>query len=527
MPLSVSDLLSEAARRDGERPALVSDDRIVTYAELDAAASRMARSLGRLGIGPGDLVALWTPKSIEAVITIWGVMKSGAAYVPVDASAPALRLLSIARDCRIKGLVTTGSRAAEIAPRFSSDLSIAAIWYVDEGPSLWGRPAFSWSEAMDEEPLASTIDIRADDLASVVYTSGSTGTPKGVMAPHRAIVWQSRFLAQNAKLTSDDRVAGLTPLHSSMSTFDLCSTTQTGAALHLSNQPLFAFPSLLSRFLSERRITACLTVPTLLMQLVLHGNLSGYDLSALRVIILSGEAPQVKYLRELHRVMPQTRLVNVYGRTEAKIFTWHEITEAAADDDLRLTMGKPSPDCKVFVLDDMARPVPEGSVGELWISGPNVMSGYWGSPEATSEVLAKIEAAPGKMVVACRTGDLVRQRTDGHLEFIGRVDDQVKLRGFRIELGEVEAVLNRHPAVEQAAAFVNTVGGEPRLAAVVVPRESMSIEERELRRHCAASLPPHMVPERIEFLKCLPLTSTGKLDRRRAASAHGKDRSAE
>jgi len=519
MSATVPDLLAQASSRYRDRPALVTDNCVLTYAQLDAAANRMARSLRRSGIGPGHAVALWAPKSIEIIIAIWGVTKAGAVYVPIDTNAPVARMRSIADDCGIAGLITTGVRAAEIADVFGNDgASLPKLWYVDEGPQICRRIAVSWSEVMAEEPVAPAIEAGLDDLAAVIYTSGTTGKPKGVMVPHRAIVWQSRWLAASSGLTSEDRLAGLTPLHSSLSTFDLCGPMHAGAALHVSDQPIFAFPSLLARFLSERRMTICVTVPTLLMKLLTHGNLSSCDLSALRTLVLCGEVLEAKYLREFHRLFPATQLVNCYGRTEAKIFTWHEITDIPDDDAARIPIGIPSVDCRAFVLDESGRPVATGSIGELWVGGPNLMKGYRGSPSDTSEALRMIESAPGVSVVACRTGDLVRARGDGNLEFVGRVDQEIKVHGFRVELGEIEATLSRHPAVAQAAALAvpDATGGQ-RLAVAVVLRAGMIADERQLQRHCAASLAPHMVPDKIEFLSALPVTSTGKLDRRQAA----------
>jgi amino acid adenylation domain-containing protein len=498
-------------------------DRMLTYAGLESAANRFARSMHRHGVGRGATVALWMPKSIEAVVAIWGILKAGAIYIPIDPAAPALRMAAIARDCRIAGLVTIGARAAEVERAFGESQQIRALWYADDGPDLRGCPTVAWRNVLSESDAATGVDVNAEELASVVYTSGSTGRPKGVMVSHRAILWQSGWLAERAELTMQDRIAGLTPLHSSMSTFDLCGAAQAGAALYPVDHRLIAFPSQLGRFIAEQGVTICLTVPTMLVELARRGNLAALDLSALRMLIACGEALAAGPVRELRRMLPATRFVHGYGRTEAKIFTWHEIASLPQDDAARLQMGRPAPDCAAYVLDEAGRPLPAGVTGELWVSGPNLMTGYWGMPNATAEAMRTIEPAFGVRILACRTGDRVTQRADGNLEFVGRVDQQVKVRGFRVELGEIEAVLTRHPAVAQAAVLaVPDEAGARRLVAAVMLKDGMSADGRELRRHCAALLPPHAVPEEIEPRDNLPLTSTGKLDRRAAAPRAGE-----
>ncbi len=509
--------LTATASRHGARSALLIDDRVLTYAELDAGADRIAHSLIRHGIRTGDRVALWLPKSLEAIVSIWGILKAGAAFVPVDPAAPASRLAAIARDCGVRALVTALDRADDLQQAFSTSAPMRTVIYAGDGAHP--APAAAWSSQTWNEVEAESAEpppVHIDDagLAVVQYTSGSTGTPKGVMVSHRALAGQAQWTVTSLGLSSEDRIPGYTPLSSAMSTFEIFGGVRAGAAVYPVPPRLAPFPAAVAKSWSDQRITAVFAVVSVLQMLLSRGNLGALDFSALRIIVIGGEHLPAQRLGELMRLLPRVRFVISYGRTEAKLRSLHEVKFPPEETDTR-TIGKTAADTGLLVLGEDEKPVADGAIGELWITGPGLMLGYYGLPEMTAEFLRTIRLGPSESVPACRTGDLVRRRADGTLELIGRADEQVKVRGYRVETGEIETALCRHPAV-QAAVVIAVPDPETgnRLRAVVVLKNGSQAAEQTLRGHCAAELPLYMVPEAIEFRASLPLMSNGKVDRR-------------
>ncbi|HEY9157362.1 amino acid adenylation domain-containing protein [Candidatus Binatus sp.] len=509
--------LTATASRHGARPALIMDDRVLTYAELDASANRVANSLIRHGVHAGDRVALWMPKSLEAIISIWGVLKAGAAFVPVDPAAPVARLATIARDCEIRALVTAMDRADDLQQAFGASAPMRAVLYAGDGTNP--TPAAKWSsqtwnqvEAESAQPPPVHIDDAA--LALVQYTSGSAGTPKGAAISHRALIAQAEWTVPSLGLSNEDRIPGYTPLSSAMSTFEIFSGVFAGATVYPVALRLAPFPAAVAKGWSDQRITVIYAVASVFQMLLSRGNLGALDFSALRIIMIGGERLPAQRLGELMRLLPRVRFVITYGRTEAKLRCLHEVKFPPEEIDTR-TIGKTDADTRLLVLGEDEKPVADGAIGELWITGPGLMLGYYGLPEMTAEVTRTVRLGPSQSVRACRTGDLVRRHANGTLELIGRADEQIKVRGYRVETAEIESALCRHPAVH--AAVVIAVP-EPetgnRLKAVVVLKVGSDGGEQTLRNHCAAELPPYMVPETIEFRASIPLMSNGKVDRR-------------
>lgn len=514
-PMVLPAFLVGSAERLGEKRALVMEDRVLTYAELEIAANQMAHSLIRYGVKPGDRVALWLPKSIEAIVAVWSVMKAGAAWVPVDPMAPPLRLATIARDCEIAGLVTATARAEGLNQVFGMGAPMRAVWYADSAsdvPQIANRPAVRWSEVKTESREVPSIPIDGEDLASVQYTSGSTGTPKGVMVSHRALVGQAEWTCKVFELSPEDRMPGYTPLSGAMSSFEIFAGTRAGATTYPVPPRLAPFPASVARSWSEQRLTVWFVVPSVLSMMLNGANLGSLDFSPLRIVGFSGEKFPVDRLHELMRVLPWVRFVNCYSRTESKLRTWHQVNFPPQEIDTR-RIGQTPADWRLLVLDENERSAPDETIGELWVSGPGLMNGYWGLPDLTAEVLRPIEAG-GERMLACRTGDLVKRHKDGGFELVGRAGQQVKIRGHRVELGEIEAVICRHTAVIQAvvAAVPDDEVGN-RLRAIVVLKDGTSADEHALRRHCATVLPPHMIPETFRFSSNLLLMSNGKVDR--------------
>ena len=509
--------LTETASRHGAHPALSMDDRILTYAELDASANRVANLLIRLGVRNGDRVAMWMPKSLEAIISIWGILKVGAAFVPVDPAAPVSRLATIARDCEVRALVSETARAADLHDELGAAAAVRAVLYAGDGfhtdrDAPW--TSATWLEVESESSAPPPVRIDDAALALVQYTSGSGGTPKGVAIPHRALIGQAEWTVAALGLSTDDRIPGYTPLSGAMSTFEIFGGVRAGATVYPVPPRVAPFPAAVAKSWSDQRITAAYVVASVLQMLLSRGNLGALDFSALRTIVIGGEHLPVQRLGELMSLLPRVRFFICYGRTEAKVRSLHEVKFPPREIDTR-TIGRTARDIRLIVLDTNQNPVPDGEVGELWIAGPGLMLGYYGQPAMTAEFIRTVTLGPNDSVIACRTGDLVRRQADGTLELIGRADDQIKVRGHRVEIAEVETALCRHPAV-QAAVVIGVPDAEigNRLKAVVVLKNGSDTSATALRDHCAAELPPYMVPEAIEFRASLPLMSNGKVDRR-------------
>jgi amino acid adenylation domain-containing protein len=528
MSVTIHDLLSTAARRRGEGIALVDGERKLSYAELDARSSRLAAALAESGVQPGDRIGLLLEKSLEAVVAIYGALKAGAVYVPLDEQAPVRRLAYIARDAGIRCVVSSGAKASVCRGMLAAGVPLQTIVGVGEHerePSAdeatlnvdarepnadKDRPRVEWlpwSAVESSPPRMPPVAVDPDALAYILYTSGSTGEPKGVMLSHANGMAFAAWAAEEVGVGPQDRLSSHAPLHFDLSTFDLFAAARGAATVVLVPRELSVFPVMLARFIAEQSITVWYSVPSALTALVLRGELQSTPLPKLRTIVFAGEVFPTKYLARLVELVPNCRYLNFYGPTETNVCTWHEV----AHEDLlagELPIGRPLPGVSASILREDGTPASEGELGELVISGPTVMHGYWGDPQRTARALRGEGGVRHYM-----TGDLVRRRSDGELLFAGRRDMQIKTRGYRVELGEIEAALTAIDVVVEAAVIAvpdETVTN--RLQAFVVTSEP--ITAGQLASLCRDRLPSHMIPDEIEFRSELPKSSTGKVDRR-------------
>jgi amino acid adenylation domain-containing protein len=488
-------LLTEAATRQPQRPAVASDGCLLTYQDLDQLSNQVARALVRLGVAPGDRVGILAPKSAAAVIGIYGVLKAGACYVPLDPKAPVGRLSHIVRDSGAAVIVADEARASQAA-------ALAA-------------PVVPWAAAAGESagPLAEERAIETD-LAYILYTSGSTGTPKGVMISHRNSLTFVEWAAAAAGLGEQDRVCSPAPLHFDLSVFDIFATCQAAACLRVLPDGAATFPVSIARWLEAERISVWYSVPSVLTLLACYGGLGKFDLSGLRTVIFAGEVFPPRHLARLMAELPHPRYLNWYGPTETNVCTAFEVPAGGADD-RPAPIGKACANTEVFAVTSEGRLVSRpGEVGELYVRGPSLMRGYWGQPAKTSEVLVRNPFRAEYDELVYRTGDLVTLEPTGDYAYLGRRDSMVKIRGYRIELGEVEATLHRHPAIREAA--VLPVPDEllgSRLRAVVTADGAGNLTREDVLDYCRQWLPGYMVPDIVEFREALPRTSTGKVDR--------------
>ncbi|MEU9252082.1 amino acid adenylation domain-containing protein [Streptomyces sp. NPDC048270] len=490
LPL-VPDAFAAQAAATPDDTALVFGEARLTYAELDARASRLAHGLRAAGIGPEDVVALALRRSVDTVVSQLAVLKAGAAFLPLDAEYPLERTAHMLADARPAAVLThTGWPLPEVLEGFA---------VLDADERTWAdRPA-------DTPP----VRVHPSNAAYVIYTSGSTGRPKGVVVSHGSI---AGLLAAHQAET----FAGPTRTHGRLRaalTASLCFDASwnsllwmvAGHELHLIGEDLRRDPAALVRHLRAAAVDAVQFTPTYAEQLIAEGLL---DQPAPRVVLLGGE-PIGQALWTRLREAPATTGHNLYGPTECTVDT---LLQAYGDSE-RPTMGHTVLGTRAYVLDEQLNPVPAGVPGELYLAGDSLARGYLGRPALTAERFVADPFAPGERMY--RTGDLVRRGRDGRIDYLGRTDHQVKIRGFRIEPGEIEHLLTRHPAVRQAVVAPHeSPDGDRRLVAhcaVTAPSPELSVE---LRRFVAQTLPAHMVPAAVVTLDALPLTGSGKVDRR-------------
>ena len=519
-------LLTEAVARQPQRPAVASGGCLLTYQELDRLSNKLARSLVRLGVAPGDRVAILAPKSAAAVIGIYGALKAGACYVPLDPKAPAERLSHIVRDSGAAVIVADEAKTSQAAalagavPRPRGVVVVASVPGRPEREEAAVAPAqgaaiVPWAAVAGEpgEPLAEERAIETD-LAYILYTSGSTGTPKGVTISHRNSLTFVDWAAAAAGLSEQDRVCSPAPLHFDLSVFDIFATCQAAACLTVLPDGAATFPVSIARWLEAERISVWYSVPSVLTLLACYGSLQQFDLSGLRTVIFAGEVFPPRYLARLMAELPHPRYLNWYGPTETNVCTAFEVPAGWAD-------ARPAPigmacaNTEVFAVTSDGRRVSQpGEMGELYVRGPSLMRGYWGQPAKTSEALVANPFRAESDELVYRTGDLVTLEPDGNYAYLGRRDSMVKIRGYRVELGDVEAALYRHPAIREAA--VLPVPDEllgSRLRAVVTADSAGNLTRESVLDHCRQWLPGYMVPDIVEFREALPRTSTGKVDR--------------
>jgi amino acid adenylation domain-containing protein len=510
LPHAVDRAAMRAPDRDAIRYAGVS----LTYAALAERSDRLAGLLRAQGVRRGDRVGIHGGKGLPAAVALYGIMKAGAAYVPLDPSSPPARQAFIVRDGGIKHVITEPSRAAALRLLLAEGVPIECAVGLDAPPTE-GVRAFSWGDVDAHPVVAHDSDLVEMDLAYILYTSGSTGTPKGVMHSHRSALAFARVAADTYGFRGDDRMSNHAPLHFDLSTMDYFSSALAGATTVIIPEAHTRMPASYAALIEAERLTVLYAVPLALTHLVLHGALEKRDLSSVRWVLFGGEPFPPRHLRALMAALPAARFSNVYGPTEVNGVTYWLVPPLSADDDAPIPIGQPYPNVETRIVDADDQPVADGEAGELLVRTPTMMRGYWGRPDLDARAFWNRPVYGHHTDVYHRTGDIVRRRADGMLEFHGRKDRQVKARGYRIELDEVEAVMAGHDAVESAAAFaVPNADGSVHVDAAVTLREGHLITPEALRIHLAAALPRYAIPEHLDILDAMPRTSTGKIDRR-------------
>jgi amino acid adenylation domain-containing protein len=500
-----------SARRHPERTAIrVPGGRSLSYRELAALSDLFRDHLWRLGVVPGDRVGLRLHKSLDAVVAIFGILKAGAAYVPVDADSPVARGAFILDDCSVRAVVTErrleDPLVAELRVRGATP---AVIAFNDEGAGLAVQPMLEPLPPVGVERGAHQVHPAGDDLAYILYTSGSTGNPKGVMLTHGNAESFLRWCAETFEPGPADVFSSHAPFHFDLSILDIFLPISHGAALVLIGESLGKDPMRLAASISAECITIWYSTPSILSLLAQYGKLERYDYSKLRTVLFAGEVFPVPQFRRLHHVWRWPRYFNLYGPTETNVCTCYGVPQdeswSAMD---TFPIGRVCPPNCGRVIDEAGREVRRGDPGELVVSGPNVMKGYWNRPELTRDGFLSF----GDGGSWYRTGDIVREGEDGEYRYLGRRDRMVKRRGYRVELGEIEAALMRHPSIAEAAVVAARDVEGTRIGAFVRPADGGSLSIVSLKTFSSQCLPTYMIPDVFIVVEALPRTSTNKVD---------------
>ncbi len=492
----VDESFAAQAQRTPDAIAVQCGKQRLSYGELDQRADRLAGVLQSMGVGPERTVALCLDRSLEMIVGILAVLKAGGAYVPLDPTYPPERLELMLADCEASVLLTQSSLEL---PRLSRRIRTVLL------------DSDSWQKTNSESTeLRNAAGF--DNLAYIIYTSGSTGAPKGVQVTNGNLAHSNQARVQYYKnpvgsfllLSSyafDSSVAGI--FHS----------LTTGGTLVIPPAEFRWQPEELARLVSDHQISHLLTFPSLYGELLDHAQPS--QIASLQTVIVAGEACPRQLVSEHYRIVPRASLFNEYGPTEATV--WSSVYECEpGEGDGTVPIGRPIANTRLYVLDRAGQLVPSLVPGELYIGGDGITRGYWKRPELTQASFVPDPFAADPAAKLYRTGDMVRSRPDGNLEFLGRLDQQVKIRGLRIELGEVEAMLAQHPDVREAVVVTSTNGsGELQLAAYVATREEFHTSSNELRVFLKSRLPAYMVPSAFHLRRSLPRTPNGKVDRAR------------
>lgn len=495
----VHELFEAQVARTPEAIAVVCGEEQLTYHQLNARANQVAHHLQELNVGPEVLVGICAERSLDMVVGILGILKAGGAYVPLDPAYPPERLAFMLEDAQTPVLLSQKHLLGRL-------------------PAYRGRVVCLDADAgvlTRQSKTNPTSDTKQDNLAYVIYTSGSTGTPKGVLGLHRGILNRCHWMWQAYPFANQEVYC-----HTSSFSFVDSVWELFGPLLHqvktvIASELDRRDPHSLVRVLVQQQVTRMDPVISLLT-LLLNSDIDlQRELPQLKYWSTGAEALSADLAQWFRERVPQGILINLYGSSEvAADATFYEASEDASAQP-RIPIGRPIANTRVYVLDERMEPVPIGVPGELYIGGDGLARGYLGRPDLTAEKFVPDPFGDAPDSRLFRTGDLARWRPDGNLEHLGRVDDQVKIRGFRVELGEVEATLVAHPAVQSAALVArDDVTASKRLIAFIVPHQQPGPTTGELRDYLAARLPEYMVPSAFVPLEHLPLTPSGKVDRK-------------
>jgi acyl-CoA ligase (AMP-forming) (exosortase A-associated) len=505
-------LHASTSRTPGKEALVCGEDRL-TYAEVSARVAALASGLRAAGLQRGDRVGIYLDASVAQVVSIFGVSQAGGVFVPINSLLFPEQVAHIARDCGITSLITTAAKLESLSAVMGQIPSLRFLLVVSDGSHPQSGLLQHEFEAMTSAKVEEDLPDWGieKDLAAILYTSGSTGKPKGVMLSHANIIAGSTIVSTYLGITESERILAVLPFSFDAGLNQLMTAFQQGGTLVLIN---FVFAKQIVEALTRERITGLAGVPTVWTLLIQpNSGLQNNPPLAMRYITNTGGAMPQTALATLRSWLPKTKIVLMYGLTEAFRSTYLPPEEL---DRRPTSMGKAIPDTEILVLNEVGQLCKPGEVGELVHRGPTVSMGYWGNREATDRVLKPNPLLPaelGDVERVCYSGDLVKMDEEGFLYYVGRRDAMIKSSGFRISPTEVEEVFFQSGKVRHAAAIgvPDEMLGQA-VKVFVVPRDGEPLDTEALLAFCQEKLPRYMVPKLVEVLPDLPKTSSGKID---------------
>ncbi len=498
MIANLAEYLNVNAQRFPDKSAVISGDRSITYRQLDRDVSCVAGYLRKKGVGTGDRIGILMPRSIPAVIAIFGVLRSGAAYVPMDMEMPESRNRYIIENCNLKFILTEGIATSTLSECATlNDLLIPVEICLESG-------------IVSRDTL--TIEVDDEDIVYILYTSGSTGVPKGVAVSRKAALAFLDWSFEEFKLKPTDNFAGFAAFNFDLSVFDLFNGIRSGGTLHLIPHTLCMLPKKLVRYIIKNNITVWYSVPWVLTSMVRFGRLDRISRLPLRLILFAGEIFPINDLKTLVSAIPIPVCYNLFGPTETNVCTAYRLPKSLESFQEPVPIGFPVSGNTAYVIDDNGEVITGDSPGELIIQGDSVMSGYWNESQMTDSAFLDYlpGVGPGRFY---RTGDRVSQCIDGNLRYHGRLDSMIKRRGYRIEPGEIEHAACEHDSVSDAVVLPEE--SERGLILNLILSPDPGISPVEFKNFLSQKIALYMVPDDIVYLKILPRNSNGKIDRKK------------
>jgi amino acid adenylation domain-containing protein len=508
--------------RTPDQLAIREAEKHLSYRQIQEHSNRLAHYLQKLGARPGARIALCVERSLDMFVGLLGILKTGAAYVPLDPSHPPARIESMLEDSDPVLLITQHKLRSNFPMHRVPTVAIDADWH---------KVALESSDRLPTQ-------VQPSDRAYVLYTSGSSGRPKGVEGTHRGAMNRMQWMWERYPFQAGEVCCQKTNVGFVDSVWEIFGPLLAGIPSVILQQEALLDPEEMLRTMAENRVTRIVLVPSLLRALLDHAPNLEERLPDLKLWSCSGEVLTWELAKRFRKAYPTATLLNIYGSSEvAADVSWHEVTAASENEKAPATasvpIGRPISNSQIYVLDEHRNPVPVGVRGEIYVGGDGLALGYWRQPEMTAERFVSNPIAPERSAKLYRTGDLGRWRqirektgekdgaTAGELEYLGRLDSEVKVRGMRIELGEIETVLARQEWVEEAVVELSGEGVEQRLIAYVVGGTGEAPTARELRRYLRTKLPEHMVPASFVQVAELPLLPSGKVNRRALVTVQG------
>ncbi len=497
----------------------------LSYAELSRRSNQLANFLIDRGIKKGDRIGIFMNKCLELPIAIYGILKAGAAYVPIDPLAPAERINHIVNDCQINYLISQDSKQKSFEINRVTDSPLKGI--IGMSTELEALQTISWQSIYEHPDSQPKLRIDQQDLAYIIFTSGSTGIPKGIMHTHYSGMSYAAQSAATYSVNDNDVLSNFSSLHFDMSTMDYLTVTYAGATTVIISEAYMKLPASLARFMEEQQFTIWYSVPFALIQLLLHGQLEKRNLESIRWVLYGGEPFPAKHLRELMDCWPHARFSNVYGPAEVNQCTYYHLPDSFKGNEETIPIGTIWPNAKGLIINDEDEIIDgHHQPGELVVHTPTMMQGYWNNSSLNKNCFYRHEIYPGIEQTFYRTGDIVSYDQDNQLILHGRKDRQIKLRGYRIELDEIESVFSKHHSVKEAAAYLvdleqfSDTNQHINYVEVMITLKTQDlVDEDALMQFAQNKLPSYARPKNILITDDFPRTTSGKIDRKSLAKA--------